>query len=75
MTKYKEKIMEIVFLLAACVSILAVALICVFLFANGMPAMKEIGFTDFLLGKEWRPTNEVFGIFPMIIGSIYVTEP
>ncbi|MCI5944922.1 MAG: phosphate ABC transporter permease subunit PstC [Eubacterium sp.] len=73
MAKYKEKIMEIVFLLAACVSILAVALICVFLFANGMPAMKEIGFTDFLLGKEWRPTNEVFGIFPMIIGSIYVT--
>ena len=73
MAKYKEKIMEIVFLHAACVSILAVALICVFLFANGMPAMKEIGFTDFLLGKEWRPTNEVFGIFPMIIGSIYVT--
>ena len=73
MAKYKEKIMEIVFLLAACVSILAVALICVFLFANGMPAMKEIGFSDFLLGKEWRPTNEVFGIFPMIIGSIYVT--
>lgn len=73
MAKYKEKIMEIVFLLAACVSILAVALICVFLFANGMPAMKEIGFTDFLLGKEWRPTNEVLGIFPMIIGSIYVT--
>ena len=73
MAKYKEKIMEIVFLLAACVSILAVALICVFLFANGMPAMKETGFTDFLLGKEWRPTNEVFGIFPMIIVSIYVT--
>ena len=40
MAKYKEKIMEIVFLLAACVSILAVALICVFLFANGVPAMK-----------------------------------
>ena len=37
----KEKIMEIVFLFAACVSILAVALICVFLFANGMPAMKK----------------------------------
>ena len=43
MAKYKEKIMEVVFLVAACVSILAVALICVFLFANGVPAMKEIG--------------------------------
>ena len=73
MAKYKEKIMEIVFLLAACVSILAVALICVFLFANGVPAMKEIGFADFLLGKEWRPGNDIYGIFPMILGSIYVT--
>ena len=73
MAKYKEKIMEVVFLAAACVSILAVALICVFLFANGVPAMKEIGFADFLLGREWRPGNDIYGIFPMIIGSIYVT--
>ncbi|MDO5145523.1 MAG: phosphate ABC transporter permease subunit PstC [Eubacteriales bacterium] len=73
MAKYKEKVMEIVFLLAACVSILAVALICAFLFANGVPAMKEIGFADFLLGKEWRPGNDIYGIFPMILGSIYVT--
>ena len=73
MAKYKEKIMEVVFLVAACVSILAVALICVFLFANGVPAMKEIGFADFLLGREWRPGNDIYGIFPMILGSIYVT--
>ena len=69
----KEKIMEIVFLFAACVSILAVALICVFLFANGMPAMKKIGFADFLLGTTWKPGNDIYGIFPMILGSIYVT--
>ncbi len=73
MAKYKEKTMEVVFLLAACVSILAVALICVFLFANGVPAMKEIGFADFLLGREWRPGNDIYGIFPMSLGSIYVT--
>ncbi len=73
MAKYKERIMEVVFLIAACVSILAVALICIFLFANGVPAMKEIGFADFLLGREWRPGNDIYGIFPMIIGSIYVT--
>ena len=73
MAKYKERIMEVVFLVAACVSIFAVALICIFLFANGVPAMKEIGFADFLLGREWRPGNDIYGIFPMIIGSIYVT--
>lgn len=68
-----EKVMEIVFLVAACASIIAVALICVFLFANGVPAMAEIGFFDFLLGTEWRPGNDIYGIFPMIVGSIYVT--
>ena len=52
---------------------LAVALICVFLFANGLPAMKEIGFGKFLLGKRWRPNNQIYGIMPMILGSIYVT--
>ena len=57
----------------AFVSIAAVLLICVFLFASGIPAMKEIGLTDFLFGKVWRPTNDYFGILPFILGSIYVT--
>ena len=69
----KEKVMEAVFMLCACVSILSVALICIFLFANGIPAMTKIGFFDFIFGQKWRPSNEVFGIFPMIIGSIYIT--
>ena len=71
--KVKEKIMEYVFLLTAVISILAVALICVFLFANGIPAMQEIGFFNFLTGTEWRPGNKIFGILPMILGSLYVT--
>lgn len=71
--KVKEKGMEFVFMLCACVSILAVALICIFLFANGVPAMVKIGFGKFLLGRTWQAGNGLFGIFPMIIGSIYVT--
>lgn len=70
---WTEKFMQGVFFIAACASVLAVALICVFLFANGVPAMKEIGFGDFLSGKLWKPGNDIFGIFPMIIGSLYVT--
>lgn len=65
--------MEVVFMLCACVSILAVALICIFLFANGVPAMAKIGFGKFLMGRTWQAGNGLFGIFPMIIGSIYVT--
>ena len=73
MQKVKEGIMHALFLICACVSILAVVLICVYLFANGIPAMAEIGFTDFLFGTQWKPSSGSFGIFPMIIGSILVT--
>ena len=73
MKAWKEKFMQGVFFIAACTSVLAVALISVFLFANGIPAMKEIGFMEFLTGERWKPTNEIFGILPMIMGSIYVT--
>lgn len=62
-----------VFALAAFISIAAVALICLFLFANGIPAMAEIGLPEFLFGDTWRPSSDEFGIFPMIIGSLYVT--
>ena len=65
--------MQGVFLVAACASVLAVALICIFLFANGIPAIGEIGFVKFITGDIWRPNNELYGIFPMIIGSLYVT--
>ena len=68
-----EKAMKVVFLIAACASVLAVFLICVFLFANGLPAMGKIGPLKFLFGTEWRPTNDKFGILPMIVASIYVT--
>jgi phosphate transport system permease protein len=73
--KVKEKGMELVFLVSAITSILAVLLICLFLFANGIPAMGKIGLFDFLLGKEWSPTDSpaLYGILPMILGSIYVT--
>ena len=72
-SQFKENAMRILFIVCACVSILAVALICVFLFANGLPTIFEIGPLNFLLGTEWRPSNDIYGIFPMIVGSIYVT--
>lgn len=70
---WNEKFMRGVFFTAACASVLAVALICIFLFANGIPAMKEIGFLEFVTGVKWKPGNNIYGIFPMIMGSIYVT--
>lgn len=73
MIKFRENAMRVVFLLCACTSIVAVILICVFLFANGVPAIAEIGAGKFLLGTVWKPTSGQFGILPMIVGSCYVT--
>ena len=73
MQKVKEGIMHALFLICACVSILAVVLICAYLFASGVPAIGEIGVTDFLFGTKWKPSSGYYGIFPMIIGSILVT--
>jgi phosphate transport system permease protein len=72
---FKERAASTIFLVSALASILFVALICVFLFANGVPAILKIGVPDFLFGKEWAPTDEpaVYGIFSMILGSLYVT--
>ena len=73
MNKLREKSMGCVFLVTALASIFAVIIICLFLFANGLPTIAEIGPFDFLLGTTWKPTNDIYGIFPMILGSIYVT--
>lgn len=69
----KETLMKVVFCIAAAVSVLAVVLICVFLFANGLPAIGKIGVFEFLFGQTWKPGNNLYGILPMILGSIYVT--
>jgi phosphate transport system permease protein len=69
----KEKFMQMIFLAAACASILCVLLICLFIFANGLPAIGKIGPLAFLTGTRWRPGNDLYGIAPMILGSVYVT--
>ena len=73
MKQLKETGMKVVFIIAACTSIAAVILICLFLFVNGIPAIEKIGIFDFLLGSTWRPSNGLYGILPFILGSLYVT--
>lgn len=73
MKSIKETIAKVLFTAAAGISILAVALICIFLFASGVPAIGEIGIFEFLGGTTWRPAADQYGILPMIIGSVYAT--
>lgn len=73
MNRIKEKVMKAVFFAAACMSVLSVILICIYLFMGGAPALKQIGVVDFLTGMKWKPSQNIYGILPMIAGSIYVT--
>ncbi|MFC6464916.1 phosphate ABC transporter permease subunit PstC [Marinilactibacillus sp. GCM10026970] len=67
--------MKGIFFLSAIFSIVALLLIVIFIFANGVPFIAEYGFGDFLFGQKWTPSNNpaLYGIFPMIVGSLYVT--
>ena len=69
----KEKIAEWLFFAGALFSVLAVLLICLFLFINAVPTIAEIGPLKFLLGTKWKPSQDIYGILPMILASIYVT--
>lgn len=71
--KFKEHFVRWLFLACALVSVAAVAVICIFILASGIPAIGEIGFSNFVFGRTWKPKQNLFGIFPMITASIYVT--
>ena len=71
--RLKERAMRAVFALAACLSVVAVVLICLFLFSNGFPTIGKIGVGKFLFGTTWSPTQNQYGIFPMIVASLFVT--
>ena len=69
----KEGLFKFLFGAAALFSVLAVAVISLFLFASAFPTINEIGPFKFLFGMTWKPSNDIYGIFPMIVGSLYVT--
>ena len=71
----QDKIWGGVFLGVAMLSMMILTLICCFLLGEGVTGIVQIGVGDFLLGKEWRPTDSPpsFGILPMIMGSIMIT--
>ena len=76
--RVRERVMRWVFAASASVCIAAVALICIFLFANGLPFFSKVDVFSFLTGTKWAPDvndsgSGVYGILPMIVGSLYVT--
>lgn len=68
-----EAIIEKIFLVCASLSVLSVVAITLFILAKGTPAISKIGFFNFIFGMEWKPGEGKFGIFTMIVASIYGT--
>ena len=73
--KLKDDLIRYFFLVTAMVSIIALGLIMVYLFLEGMPLFKKVSVGDFLFGQFWYPTAEPgeFGIMPLIVASLAVT--
>jgi phosphate transport system permease protein len=73
--KTKDDLIRYAFFLTALSSIVALALIMIYLFVEGLPIFNVVSVTDFLFGTNWYPTSDPadFGILPLIAASLAVT--
>lgn len=73
MSRTNEYLVEKGLLITAISSIILIALIIIFIFWEGIPAMQSYGFFNFVFGMNWSPSDGQYGVFPMIIGSLAIT--
>lgn len=69
----REKVVKVFLFLAAFTAVLSVILIAFFVFKEGMPVFMNYGVSQVVLGENWNPTKQVYGILPMIVGTTFVT--
>ena len=70
-----EHIVHGIFLILGLITVACVLVITIYLVVSGIPAIKEIGFIDFLFGEKWASTaaEPAYGILPFILTSVYGT--
>jgi phosphate ABC transporter permease protein PstC len=75
MTKLErnDRLIRLALLAIALSAITILAVIAIFIFGQGTPIMFKYGFKSFLAGSDWYPTEKLFGLLPMIVGSLMVT--
>jgi phosphate transport system permease protein len=73
MTKYEEFLVEKGLFITAILSIVVIVLIIGFIFQQGFPAMEQVGILKFIFGFDWSPSNDQYGVFTMIVGSLGIT--
>lgn len=69
----EERIVKMLLFMTALTAVLSVLLIGIFVFKEGSPVLIKYGLGNFLFGERWNPTNQIYGIYPMIVGTLFVT--
>jgi phosphate transport system permease protein len=72
-TAPKERLIEIGLLLVASLAVAGFLLIILFVFREGWPVFAKHGWFALTFGKYWQPTSGVYGMLPLLVGSLYVT--
>ena len=72
-TKVKDTSAKILFIVCACLSILAVFGIICYILAASIPAFREVGFFQFLFGTRWNHNTDTYGILAMLCSTLVVT--
>jgi len=70
---YGDRFVEAILFFAAITSIMAMVLIFYFLTYESILAFGEVGIFDMILGQKWHPSGDIYGMMPIIIGSILIT--
>lgn len=69
----KEYLIEQGLFSISLILILIISLLMIFVMAEAIPAFNNQGWANFIFGLNWNPDSNEFGVFPMILGTVYVT--
>ncbi len=71
--KAYERVIQLILFICAIIAVLGVILITYFIIKEGYPVIQKVGLLEFIAGHKWAPTQGIYGIYPMILGSVLVT--
>ncbi len=71
--KAYERLIQLILFVSAIIAVLGVILITYFIVNEGYPVLQKTGIVKFIFGQKWAPTQGIYGIYPMVIGSLLVT--
>jgi len=71
--RYGDRFVETVLFSTAIVSILVMTMIFYFLTYESILSFKEVGILNMLMGEKWHPAGDIYGMLPIIVGSLIIT--